>query len=549
MSDLVVDNLSIEFGGVKALSNVGLVLKPNTFLGLMGPNGAGKTTLLNCISRIYDPTSGSVKFGDQELLKMSGDQILQLGIARTFQDLNFFNHISEMTILDYVKLGQFNPRETSLLGDAIQTRKSRTHEYALKRKARRVLDFFRQVRDHLEPPEEARRYPYILGREGFPDLLDAEFRSIGSLSFAWRRRLDLVRALASDPKILLLDEPAQGLPPSEISNLGKLLKFVQSEFKTSALIVEHNIELLMTISDEVIVMDCGKNIAKGPPKEVRSNPEVIEIYLGQSEAKSDKDSSKAEIKQSSDENVDRAVRSGTPILSVQNLDLYYGFAQALFSVSLKIYPKEVVAVLGTNGSGKSSLVRAICGVERPKFGEIFCNGEPVPLGWPEAAVERGIQYVPQGHFIFPELSVKENLRIGAYFLNHKGKKLESEMERVFHYFPTLKQQLKVQAASLSGGQRQMLAIGQALLGRPKLLLLDEPSLGLSPMLVDGLFEIIRQISLEEHCAVLIVEQNVAKALSISDYTFLMGAGVLISEGPSENFIKNDELTKKYLGFH
>ncbi len=548
MPELVIENLSIKFGGIQALKNISLTVKPNSMVGLMGPNGAGKTTLINCVSRIYNPTSGKITFDACDLTSLRGDELTGIGISRTFQDLSFFQHIQNTLVIDYMRLGQFNSREISITSDFLQLKKSREKDALLKKNARRVLDFFRQVREHLEPPEVERDYPFLYGREGFPDLLDLEFYPVENLSFAWRRRLDLARALVSNPKLLLLDEPAQGLAPSEIENLGKTLKLIQSEFGVAALIVEHNVDTLMKISDYVAVMNHGELIASGLPAEVSKNQEVVDIYLGTKNTTKQSGSSIIDTNKVNSAPEIKNRRQGEALLEVKNLDLYYGSAQALFSVSVKFYPREVVSILGTNGSGKSTLMKAICGIEKPSFGEILLKGQKLPLGWPEVSNERGIQFVAQGHVIFPELNVIENLKIGAYTMEKRGLKFKDGLEKIFSYFPMFKEQLKMQAGSLSGGQQQMLAMAQALIGNPELLLLDEPSLGLSPLLVDNLFEIIKKISNEEKCAIVIVEQNVKKALEISDYIYMMSSGLLIGQGSSEQLMKNDDTIKKYLGF-
>ena len=551
MSKLEIKDLSIKFGGINALKGVCLDVEPNSLVGLMGPNGAGKTTLINCISRVYTPSSGKILFDGRDIVNAKGHELTNLGISRTFQDLGFFQYISSMLVVDYLRLGQFNSDEISFINDCFHLKKSIEQEKFLKKNARRVLDFFRQLREHLDPPEEERNYPFLFGREGFPDLIDFEFQPIGSLSFAWRRRLDLARALVSNPKLMLLDEPAQGLAPSEIENLGKALKLIQSEFGVSALIVEHNVDTLMKISDAVVVMNHGEVIARGLPSEVSQNQDVVDIYLGTKKSKITSDTSEVMSQASSDHfsaaNIARK-QNAEPLLEVKNLDLFYDSAQALFSVSIKLYPQEIVSILGTNGSGKSSLVKAICGIEKPSFGEIYLKGQLIPLGWPEISNKRGIQFVAQGHVIFPELSVLDNLKIGAYTAKKRGLKFKEGLDKMYTYFPMLKENPEVQAANLSGGQQQMLAMAQALIGNPEILLLDEPSLGLSPLLVDTLFDIIQKISKNENCTIVIVEQNVRKALDISSYIYMMSSGVLIAEATSEQLKGNSETIKKYLGF-
>lgn len=538
--NLKVENLAIQFGGIRALNDVSFNLEQGQFIGLMGANGAGKTTLLNCISKVLKPTQGRVTFGDHVISDLSCDEIFKLGIMRTFQDLNFFSRVPHMLVLDYLKLGFFPGYHFSILSDGLQTLNSRKYELELKRRVRRVLEFFREMRQFFEISEEERGFPTLFGREEFPDLLDVEYGSIGNLSFAWRKRLDLARTLVSEPKLLLLDEPAQGLPPHEIQKLGLFLKHIQREFKVGALIVEHNVSTLMEISDKIVVLNNGEKIAEGTPQEININPTVNEVYLGSAAAKNKEKLATIEK--------ETLTREGKPLLEVRNIDLFYGKAQALYSVSIEVYPGEVVGLIGTNGSGKSTILKAVGGTEAPAFGEIYFKGIELPLGSPEAASDYGIQYVPQGHIVFPNLTVYENLKIAGIMAEARGFTLENGLERVFHYFPQLKDYKQAVAASLSGGQQQMLAIGQALMEFPDLLLLDEPSLGLAPSYVDSLFSIIKQISADSGCAIILVEQNVTKALEVSNYIYMLSSGSLVGKGHAKQFINDQSVIKKNLGF-
>lgn len=539
MALLELKDISIRFGGVHALKDVTFSVDEGEYLGLMGPNGAGKTTVINCISGIYRPYQGQIVFEGVDLLSMRGHRIADLGISRTFQDLNFLNLISEMSVMEFLKVGQFSMFPPSLLSDALQKKGTRENDIALKKRAFRILEFFRENRDEFDPPEESRGYPILMGRGGFPDLIDVEKQPLGILSFAWRRRLDLARALVSNPKLLLLDEPAQGLAPSEMQNLGKLLKKIQDEFKVAALIVEHNVPLVSSVSNRILAMHHGEKVAEGKPEEILANKQVIEIYLGD-----EKDKSSGARQEPAKSQVDPL--STKPILEVKDLDLFYGQAQALSKVSIKVYPRQIVSLIGTNGSGKSSLLRAVSGIEKPASGEIYVNGDYVPLGWPERAVELGIQYVPQGHPIFPKLTVAENLEVGRIAYERRG--LKADIERVFHYFPELKELRRVPAVDLSGGLQQMLTIGQAIVGRPDCLLVDEPTLGLAPKLVRNLFAAIKRISEEEKCAVLLVEQSVSLCLEMSDYIYMMSVGLIIGQGEAALYREDPSLIRKSLGF-
>ncbi len=535
---LSIKDLSIHFGGVLALKNVSLEVQKNSIVGLMGPNGSGKTTLINCVSRIFEPTQGQILFDGKNLLKSKPQDIVQCGISRTFQDLNFFEFLPDVTILDYVMMGDFNPSLLSVLRKNIFSLNAQKNQSELRKKARFILDFFRQAREYFEPDEKERNYPYITGREGAPDLLDQENSPIQLLSLAWRRRLDLARALISQPKLLLLDEPCQGLPPFEIENLTKIIKLIQSSFGTSALIVEHNVHTLLKLSDSIVVMNFGEVLCHGKPDEVVKNEKVIDVYLGGSKE------IKAEIQVSKDPG---KIKPQT-ILKVKDLDHYYGAAQALFSINMEVEAGKIVAILGTNGSGKSTVLKVISGVEKPRYGKITFLDVELPLGWPEIASEMGIQYVPQGHLVFPELSVDDNLMLGSYTGKLRGSSPSEIKERIFSYFPELKGVLNLKAGSLSGGQQQMLAISQALVAKPQLLLLDEPSLGLSPRLKDSLFKAIKQISINENCAIILVEQSVSESFAVADFVYILSSGSVTLKGPTEIIAANQSLIKMNLGF-
>lgn len=559
MSLLEVKDLSIRFGGLQALKDVSFGVEKGSFLGLMGPNGAGKTTVINCISKIYPFQNGKIFFEGNDITNIPSHEMSKIGITRTFQDLNFYLNISDLSVIDYLMLGQFQMQSRNVLADGFRFGSAKKSQDQMKKNARKILEFLADFRESLELDEE-RDYPILYGRGGFPNLLDVEYSSIASLSFAWRRRLDLARALVSNPQLLLLDEPSQGLAPSEVDKLGNLLRQIKTEFGTAAIIVEHSVKMLMSISDKIVVMNAGEKIAEGLPEEINNHPEVIRVYLGNSKDKNTESETNSDQKISADTakadetkaikmdstNKNQDMKNLEPVLELQNIDLFYGQAQALSSVSMKFYPGHVYCVLGTNGSGKSTLLKAIGGTEKPSLGQILLEGQYLPMGVPEIAVERGIQYVQQGHVIFPRLTVYENLRVGAYAYEKKGKK--PDFDKVFHYFEPLKKMLDLQANDLSGGQQQMLAIAQALMGQPKVLMLDEPSLGLSPRYVELIFDIIQKISKEEKCMIVLVEQNVTKSLEICDYCFMMNSGVLISHGPSSMYKENFELVKKNLGF-
>jgi branched-chain amino acid transport system ATP-binding protein len=235
-----------------------------------------------------------------------------------------------------------------------------------------------------------------------------------------------------------------------------------------------------------------------------------------------------------------------PILTVANLETYYGPIMAIRGVSLEVAEGSVVTVLGANGAGKTTLLRTISGVMDPEKGEIRFDGQPIHGLSPDVIVRRGIVQVPEGREIFPLLTVAENLTMGAYVrTDHDG--IRADMEMVYDYFPILRQRRQQPAGMLSGGQQQMLAIGRGLMSRPRLMLLDEPSLGLSPLLVQEIFAILRRLKAERKVTMMLVEQNAQIALDLADYGYVMELGRIVMADDAERLKASKDIQTFYLG--
>jgi len=248
---LVVRDVRISFGGIVALDNVSLEIKRGEILGLIGPNGAGKTTLFNCLTRLYTPSHGIIEFDGQNILNKTADRISGLGIARTFQNLALFR---SMSVLDNVKVGGHSRSRGDFFSDSLHLPWVRREERALDRTARELLHYL--------------------------DLDSVAQRRVADLPFGTQKRVELARALAAQPKLLLLDEPAAGLNHHEVGHLGKLFRRIRDERDVTVLLVEHHMNLVMSISDRVVALDFGRKIAEGTPDQVRNDKEVIRAYLG-----------------------------------------------------------------------------------------------------------------------------------------------------------------------------------------------------------------------------------------------------------------------------
>lgn len=233
------------------------------------------------------------------------------------------------------------------------------------------------------------------------------------------------------------------------------------------------------------------------------------------------------------------------ILEIQDLHVSYGNIKALKGININVEEGKIVALLGANGAGKTTTLRTISGIVPSSEGQILLEGQDLSKLTPSKITKSGIIQSPEGRQIFPELTVDENLRIGAFTLNDK-QKIKANFERVYRYFPKLKERRKQVAGTLSGGEQQMLAIARALMASPKVLLLDEPSLGLAPLIVKDIFEIVKEIN-QEGTTVLIIEQNALQTLKIADYAYVLEVGRISMEGPANELIQDKKLIEAYLG--
>lgn len=233
------------------------------------------------------------------------------------------------------------------------------------------------------------------------------------------------------------------------------------------------------------------------------------------------------------------------LLQVDQLQVYYGAIHALHGISLCVDEGEIVTLIGANGAGKSTLLKAISGLVRPRSGNVLFNGRDITMEEPHNIVSLGVSHVLEGRRVFSELTVRENLILGAYTRSDK-REIEKSMELVFAYFPRLKERLKQRAGTLSGGEQQMLAIGRGLMTQPRLLLLDEPSMGLAPILVEGIYEIIKSIN-AAGTTILLVEQNARIALSIAQRGYVLETGRVSLAGASQDLMHNPRVQTAYLG--
>jgi ABC-type branched-subunit amino acid transport system ATPase component len=463
---LEVQEVVMAFGGLMALINLNLNVEKETIKAVVGPNGAGKTTLFNIITGTFPLTEGSVRFKGQAIEHLKAHKIADLGISRTFQTVELFDN---MTVLENVMLGCHTRTRSSFIASGFRMPNVRREEKEIQRRAMEILEFI-GLKDKST---------------GFAD----------SLPLGDRKILEIGRALATQPELVCLDEPAAGLNETETETACTLIKAIKDRGIT-VLLVEHDMKVVMNISDEIMVLNYGEKIAEG----------------------------------------------------VEAISTFYNSIAALKSVSLNVTQGMAVSIIGANGAGKSTLLKSISGLIKTQSGSIVYKDQNI-AGLPaHEIVTLGISQVPEGRQLFAHLTVMDNIYLGAYHYYKRGNRpeVEKRIKDIFELFPILEKRSGQIAGTLSGGEQQMLAVARALMGRPELLLLDEPSMGLAPLIVREIFSVIKRLN-QAGTTVLLVEQNAKAALNIAHHAYVLETGEIVIEGLAKDLLDNPKVKEAYLG--
>lgn len=516
MALLEVRDVSLRFGGVHALSGVELVVESGAVTGLIGPNGAGKTTLFNVVTGLQLPDAGAVLLEGRDVTTVRPHRRARLGMARTFQRLETF--------------GTLSVRDNVLVAAEMRRRWSR---------------------DGSSPRAVTEE---VIGQVGLEAVAGER---VDTLPTGTARLVEVARALAARPRLLLLDEPSAGLNEAETSDLGALLLRL-SATGLGVLLVEHDMRFVMSTCSRIHVLDFGRVIATGSPETIQSDPVVRAAYLGVEPAAPDAGETAdragptvgavvdadaladVEALALAVEDGDRihvhepprgaeAVGPQSPALELRGVTAGYGTISVLFGIDLALGRGQVHALLGPNGAGKSTTLKVASGQIRPTAGEVAIDGVPIGRAGPDALARRGLCLVPEGRGVFPNLTVTENLRMATY----AGTPLRDVLERAFTRFPRLAERRKQLGGTLSGGEQQMLAMARALATDPSVLLLDELSMGLAPLIVEELYAVVQRIA-REGLSILVVEQFAHQVLGVADVASIMLSGtVQLSGSPND----------------
>ncbi|MDR0875867.1 MAG: ATP-binding cassette domain-containing protein [Clostridiales Family XIII bacterium] len=502
MSELLrVEDLSIAFGNNQVLKGLSFEVNENEVLGIIGPNGAGKTVLLNILTGILKPDSGRIIYQGEDIAKTKIVERTYMGIGRTFQVPRSFEG---MSVYENVMIGGVCGRQ-------------------------------------MTEKEAGAGADKILAQINMADKRDLLAGTLGLLD---RKRLEIGVALASKPRLLLIDEAAGGLTESEVVSIIDIVRGAKEQGVT-IIWIEHVLQTMIEGTDRTLCVAEGRNVICGNPRDVMDSPEVHAVYLGTEEdyadegAGADNDIAKTGTAQA-------LPPQDKTLLEISGLNVLHGDLQAIHDVSMRIERGHIVSIIGANGAGKSTLLNTVMGIHNPAGGTIVFEGDDITGKRTSAIAEKGLAMTPEGSRVFADMTVTENLLMGAYLPAAKKAKTE-QLEKVFEMFPVLKEKSEQLASFLSGGQRQMLSIARAIMMNPKVVICDEISLGLAPVVIQDIYAKLKELN-EQGLTFILVEQEIKRSLRHSDYSYVMVKGRIVLEGKSSELSRSD-VSDAYFGIN
>jgi len=555
MSLLTVKDLGKSFGGVKAVDGITFEIAAGELLALIGPNGAGKSTTFNMLNGQLQADRGSIRFAGQELLGLAPREIWRLGVGRTFQIAETF---SSLTVIENVQM-------------------------ALLSHAGRIFSFFKAARLH-----ERERALGLLEQVGMASQAE---RPCSALAYSDVKRVELAIALANRPRLLLMDEPTAGMAPKERNALMTLTKKLVIEQQIAVLFTEHSMDVVFAHADRMIVLARGRLIAQGVPDDIRKDAKVQEVYFGSGATFEDEIAVstakvQAQITEQAAQGLSNVQTTEEPsqsplnvhaltaaktgarearlaraaheefsapnqaelLLSVQYLCAWYGAAQILYDVNIQVKRGEVVALMGRNGAGKSTTMKALMGLLEKRSGMLQFMGSDISKDAAHRIAASGLGYVPEDRRIFTDLTVLENLEVGRQKARVWPDGVAAPawtVQQLFTLFPNLGEMPKRPGGQMSGGEQQMLTVARSLMGNPYLVLLDEPSEGVAPVIVEQMVQMILALK-KQGVSILLSEQNLHFARLVCDRAYVLEKGQIRFSGTMAELDSDEHVRQTYL---